>query len=499
MPNQPPLVGMSEHVNYYTFTLFTYEWPKNKSNLFEFLDWLLEWFGAIDKGEIITKHVWDEIQAVKKLTNQSWSNSKGFIIEDKLEDMIIFLRGKRSSVFDLFLMFINQTKKLTPEYLMYLDNTNPEYIEDTSTVKVLSFSVSKRFIDGNNELVFKELCNQLENYFCRLNCIYGYGTESQNVVSSPYQFICDNDNNMQRRIVDYDYRSQIETLFKFNLLSKIHVSNIVDFNHFRNLEDPIVKSTTGKKELSGGVVILFENYVPDNVYEVMPFFQNLFDKRSRDVKTYYLLFNGRQAKKFDSMSAIESKINARSVRCFPRGSYQFVETEITTAEEIRNRLKSLEDIIEIIYPEIASGKVPVQEYLVEFSGFYNKNSIYNRIQKNALSGQYLKVFYEYNTPIEETSIYLIFSNDISDSLINQAEELVWVWRELAQKESEIFGRLNNMKCTCLNQSGVKSLNISLDLASLHDEAITLLVMLADEFNEDRLLIPYLVMGNINIK
>jgi len=213
--------------NYFTFFLCSRDWGAVEETVFPVIQKLLDALLSSRQVQASAQLKSNSAGGPPRIVSGSYQRLRKDLQPRDLVQLILQVPGQAPGVQEFSLFFENIRYQYTPEYLRFIFSRAPERIEASADLKIFSFSVGydvfrRGLIDVQREM--------LERMFVDANCVYGFGNPTTWPIAGPFQFVRDNSTQAGRRIVDFDYTSQIEDVYFYNYLSESHLREIVELD-----------------------------------------------------------------------------------------------------------------------------------------------------------------------------------------------------------------------------------------------------------------------------
>jgi hypothetical protein len=326
-----------------------------------------------------------------------------------------------------------------------------------------------------------------------MNCTYGYGDYTENIVHTPSAFINDNNIDLKVPIDRFNYKEYIEDVYRINFLSINHLQKLGCLNeilHNNKIEYREIKHNSSVC----GAFIKYDG----NKGEYDSLFNKLFSNFKEKEKKYYLLLNSIQNSLIKRKSLVDN-VPSKSIQILPDDILQIEEKIPQNEADCILRTNSLQQLYCDMYPLIKTKGMYVVDLFDQYQGLFNDKEYISRVPNSIIggNGQFLRVYTGDHIHFDRLKINFLFSEKYFNKYFAQFNSLIAQWYELVEKNQHIYGRMTLIGDLCRLPTPKNILyNLILNAVDLKQEAINLLVAIIDVLNENSCVVKYVVFGEI---
>jgi hypothetical protein len=470
---------------YFTFFLCTRKWPA-PSTLTAWIDRMLDFVPSRKSAKISASSL------SGTPTVEGPYVRKHDFLEDSPSNVTITTR-MRGGVFDFFLFLEPKRVRPTPDYQLYLEPEREAFSEDLDAARICSLSFSLPAFRALDAETREGIVSAVERMFIDTNALYAYGRTTPLPISSPYCLVGAGAGSRSFRIIDFDYQGHIEDLYELNWLSPSHMERVREPDRLRELSDTPARILRGSDGTDRGLFIDASRSGSHSQTVVRRCLDDLLRYESPRKSASLLI--GRRQLEAVGLAWLGRLFPSVELRRFP---YDFAELEGIQEAASANPL-GFENALESYYRQSHPlGKKRGREHMVEYSGLLEPTHVYYRFPGLDLDdSQAVKLRIADRVDLSSLPVLLILGQGLSASERERVEQTLGRWQATVQAQPEAYGTVEwKTAPRAKDRNGKACIEGLLDARKLRQEAIHLLVLLLDEIHEGKLMVPYLVLGDI---
>ncbi len=483
-------------VVYRTFVLLAYEWAEEREVVVDLVEELLRTSRL--KGTL----AWDRgaggegSQTVRP--GRFGPTVRDLITAPDLRYLtLVAMKPLRPEVLQLWLAFEADRFDPSPPYLRYLEPEAPAESRDRGGVKLLTFSVQsdlyRRRFCGSRE---RNLIGTVERAFVDLGAVCGYDTVTQGNIPGAFSDRPGASSAWQR-FIDFDYRSSIDGVYRYNLLSVEH------WNRARNAVGQLAaEGTVDVRTLPApdgtvrGVALEVTEWNERRAAEIVARLRALAPPPRTERRTFFLLMNEEQVALAGGVDRLRSYRMVEELKTLRGGISEIREGEVRTAEDARRRFMDLQEIFGPLYRRHGQAGRLVHEDLVAYPGFSDATLVYQRVPRVEVESHgYAQLFVEDRETPESSEIHFLIVSDAGTHALKQLQDTLAEWYTTILEDPSTWGLLGLGETTVNHVSeGWSHVSSVADMSRLRQEGIHLLMFMLDEMNARSCCVRYVVIG-----
>ena len=435
--------------------------------------------------------------------SKTWTGDilEGELLQSSPQVVFIQKMARKSGIFDFFLFFEGTRRKLAPPYIKYFHPESPEFTFDTDSMKILSFSIkSEIFYPRLRAIGESAFLSYFESLFASEDCSYGFGNETTNVISNPFLYIRDNSIEYQLQIFDFDYRRQIECVYKYNYLSLKHVDGISNPDHIHRPELGIEsKWILDVNKMKRGLFVNVKDFSTEGKLFLDTALAPLIPPPKDRNKTIHFFIDYMEMEQIRGDKHLESNPLLDELEVIPGG---LATIEIRSRSEYKEWLSILETVFKTQSNVRLAENTGLSQNIDQYLGLFDSNQIYQRYIKRRFEEGgnrcgYLRLYLV--SPVEYTrlDVTCCLGDNIENSDIIDVCKVIDKWLFEINRQPEYYGIytvLRDKRVETLESK--KKILFTMNASQLKQVAINLLVLRLDEINESNLRVPFLVFGSV---
>ncbi len=487
---------------YYTIFLASYGWSEDPKPLLLFIHWIIERVSLMRNAQVVFTNRSGVIEKPRALTEKVLAECETRILNRNLQKMGLTVKNRWDSlVFSVY--FHNLWFEYLPDYMIFLDPDIPLKTECITALKFLSISIDKHIYEdvfGNEESRY-ELQMKINKLFVDMNCVYGNINKTRFPISNPFNLLkYQNESSSRQRFIDFDYANHIENVYEYNLLSGKHLLSLGDIERLfeDNYSVEVKKIFDNSLKLYGASIYLRSGSFVD-IFKIReklrPVLAGFGESKTLQG---YLLINKLQLDRLGDIKNIKLRYPSKEIKVLPYDYIRIRQPDILTIEDAQRHTENLRKLYELIIPGSGKGNRYVHEYIEDYSGLFERESLYYRLPSLDLRPtDFVKVRFTDRINRDCLKINLILMSSHLKGIKNKITSLVKNWISQIESNSDVYGIIKLLKGEeYIRVKKGEVLQVVINAEGLNQEAINLLIVMLDEVNVEKCVIPYLVFGDI---
>ena len=467
--------------NYFTFLLVSSDWGHIEETVLPVVEKLLDVVPSSRK-----------VQATAQLKSQSgtpqivsgpYDRARRKFEPQDLVQLILQAVGNTPGVLEFFLLFENVRYRPTPEYLRFIFPRMAERIEDAEALKIFSFSLKAELFErGLRETQRSPLLETIEKLFIAANCVYGFGNQTMWPVSGPFQFVRDNSPQAGQRIVDFDYATQIEDVYRYNYLSESHLQRIADVEE--------MCAAVECKRLDGGLAVYLKDAAAEHY--ARNYLRSLIPAAGTVPRSFQLLLPGLAD---TAVQRLNEYSFTRSVKELP----DFTSVTLTEPASVIDNQQFYAGLNAFYESWRPLRGQSVAQLTVQYPGLFEPGLIFQRIpvrrfERAAKDDDHVKVYSASSVQREHLKLLFLLN---ANKRYEEVGELVREWLAAVDRRPDAYGAVVTLEeFKPFEIEGQVHGQLTIDASRLQQHGLNLLVLLLDELNRKDLIVRYLVFGEL---